>query len=110
MQVKTTIAPLEGDPFPYDLAANNYNQLCDTSPNNLPSILVLVSVPELHANWSTATAEQLVLRNCGYWKSLRGEAATDNTATKRITIARSAIFLPDVLRTIMTGIAEGRLP
>lgn len=40
VQVKTTIDPLEGDPFPYDLAANNYNQLCDTSPHNLPSILV----------------------------------------------------------------------
>ncbi|MFZ5443149.1 MAG: DUF4365 domain-containing protein [Myxococcota bacterium] len=110
VQVKTTIDPLVGDPFPYDLEVKNYDELRDTGPHNLARILVVVSVPRSQTDWVAATESELVLRRCGYWASLRGQPATTNTATVRIHLARSACFHPANVRAIMTALSEGRSP
>lgn len=110
VQVKTTVDAPDGDPFPYDLDVKNYDELRDDVLHTVPRILVVVTVPREQAEWSTATEEQLILRRCGYWKSLRGEPPTSNTSTARIKLARSACFHPANLRAIMLGITEGRIP
>lgn len=109
LQVKTTRGVVEGDPFPYDLDAKNYNELCDTSWQT-PRILVLVVVPPSQEDWVVATAEDLRLRRCGYWTSLRGRGPTDNAEKKRIFLSREALFHVAPLRNIMQRLCDGELP
>ncbi|MBL8912027.1 MAG: DUF4365 domain-containing protein [Archangium sp.] len=107
VQVKTTVEELVGDPFPYDVTAKNYDELRDDGPNNLPRILVVVSVPRDQREWLSASESQLVLRKCGYWVSLRGQPPKTNTSEVRIRIRRSDCFHPDNLKAIMAGLMLG---
>ncbi len=110
VQVKTTVDGLLGDPFPFDVTVKNYDELRDDGPNNLPRILVVVGVPREREQWVTASESQLTLRRCGYWKSLRGMPERPNTASVRVTIARSACFHPTNLQAIMHGLLQGVTP
>lgn len=109
LQLKATAAPITEDPFPYDLDVKNYDEL-RSEQLQVPRILVLVSVPDTTASWVTATEDELILRRCGYWKSLRGERSTVNTATIRIHIDRSACFHVDQVKAIMSRIRDGGVP
>ncbi len=109
LQLKATAATVAESPFPYDLDVKNYDEL-RSEQLQVPRILVVVSVPDTTASWVTATEDELVLRRCGYWKSLRGEAATVNRATVRIRIDRSACFHVDQVKAIMDRIRDGGVP
>src|SRR5438445_7974918 len=66
-----------GDHFSHDLKLKNYEDLRDATVQ-VPRILVVVLVPEDVPSWLTATENELVMRRCGYWVSLRGLSATTN--------------------------------
>lgn len=110
LQVKCTEGePLEADGFSYALKIKNYNDLRD--PEVLvPRILVVVRVPTDLAEWVAVSDEQLTVRRCGYWTSLRGMAETDNTETVSVRLQREHRFTVEGLRAIMTRIAEGEQP
>lgn len=109
LQVKTTSTTLGELSFAYDLKVKNYEELRSTQLQ-VPRILVVVVVPEQVQEWLVATEEQLVLRRCGYWRSLRGAAPTTNTSTIRVEIPRNATFTVAQVQQLMNGIANGRLP
>ena len=109
LQLKATADRLVGDPFPRDLDVKNYDELRSTNLQ-VPRILVVVQVPKDQAKWSKCKPSQLVLRHCGYWMSLRGEAATSNSATIRISIPRSNLLDVAAIGSIMSRIRTGGHP
>lgn len=109
LQLTATAATISESPFPYDLDVKNYEEL-RSEQLQVPRILVVVSVPDTTTSWVTATEDELVLRRCGYWKSIRGEGATANKATVRIHIDRSACFHVDQVKAIMDRIRNRGVP
>lgn len=96
-----------GDPLRYALKVKNYDDL--RAENVLtPRILIVVYVPDDASDWLHQTEDELCMRYCGYWASLRGQPATENTATKTISIPRGQVFDVDAARTVMQRIAAGQ--
>ncbi|MBF0141746.1 MAG: DUF4365 domain-containing protein [Magnetococcales bacterium] len=62
------------------------------------------------ADWFETTEDQLLLRHCGYWVSLRGEPTMDNTTNKTVTIPRNQLLTVDNLRSLMNRIGTGGTP
>ena len=109
LQLKATAQRVTEDPFPFDLEVKNYDEL--RADNwQVHRILVVVVVPEDTASWVTATEQELALRHCGYWLSLRGEAATTNIATRRVFLSRSACFHVQQVQAMMDRVRLGGLP
>jgi hypothetical protein len=75
-----------------------------------PRILVLLVLPEDEALWVSQTVEELLLRRCAYWTSLRGAAATANQATIRISIPAANVFSADAVRALLEQVSEGIRP
>jgi hypothetical protein len=91
------------------LPVHNYEQL---RPTNfmVPRILVVVIVPEDLADWLKHTEQELLIRHCGYWYSLRGFPATDNTETVTVNIPRTQVFDVAGVTDMMGRLAAGGLP
>jgi hypothetical protein len=109
LQVKTTATSPVIDPFPHDLEAKNHQELTSTEWQ-VPRILVVVVVPPLPPDWVEADEDRLVLRRCGYWLSLRGNAPTTNTSTQRVQIPRAQVFHVAPLRALMAQVQAGGAP
>lgn len=89
----------------YDLKARNYNILVNTH-RQLDIILVLLWLPEEKDQWLIHSVDNLLIKKCAYWVSLKGEEETNNTGTKRIVIPRLNVFSPTTLHEIMIKISK----
>ncbi|MBF0439330.1 MAG: DUF4365 domain-containing protein [Magnetococcales bacterium] len=99
----------EKDFFSFKLKIKNYNDLIGEDFLT-PRLLIVVRVPEEPIDWTTSTEEELLLRHCGYWISLRDHPATDNTCSVTLKIPREQIFSVNALKTLMTRIGNGDIP
>jgi hypothetical protein len=109
LQVKATAAAVAEDSFPFDLEVKNYDEL-RAAIHQVPRILVVVVVPGDIQGWVTAREQEIVMRRCGYWISLRGSPPTSNISTTRVRLMRSALFHMADLTSIMMRIRDGGLP
>jgi hypothetical protein len=110
LQLKSTSRDVLDDKvIRYPLKLKNYDDLI---LNNYatPRILVVVIVPENLQNWLKQTEEELCLRHCGYWLSLRGMPSTTNTTNITVTIPKINQFTVAALQSIMLGISQGVKP
>jgi hypothetical protein len=109
LQLKCTARDISNENYiKYPLNLKNYN---DLKINALvPRILVVVLVPEKIADWIKQTEDELCLRYCAYWVSLRGITDTENTTSVTIEIPRSNQFTPLSLQAIIERISFGDLP
>jgi hypothetical protein len=98
-----------GDTLAYPLPMKNYDDL-RMEGLHVPHILVVLCVPTDLDQWLHETAEQTALRRVAYWRSLRGEPAVPNDATKAVHIPRVQRFTVAALKAIMTRIGEGAPP
>lgn len=96
----TTNVMIEDATVAYDLDVKAYNDLRDQDAGE-PRFLVLLVLPDDDRDWLSISEEQLILRRCAYWCSLKGQPATSNTATIRIRIPRINLFDVNALRTLM---------
>lgn len=109
IQLKCSVSvTIETETIVYDLEAHTYNDL--VGEPNTPRILVLLHVPREEADWLTLTEEQLVIRHCAYWISLRGQAPTANAAQQRIRIPFTQRFTSDTVQEIFERLRAGGLP
>jgi hypothetical protein len=110
LQVKCTEGEaLADESFSYPLKIKNYDDLRD--PDVLvPRVLVVVKVPAEVDQWAASSDEELILRRCGYWASLRGMDATENKATVSISVRREDRFTVDGLRAMMQRIEQKEQP
>jgi hypothetical protein len=73
-----------------------------------PIFLILFVLPENPDEWLKLTEEELVLKKCAYWVSLRG-AVECTTATKRVFFPKTQLFNVDQLQNeILPTLAEER--
>jgi hypothetical protein len=112
VQVKS-ISTLEleedDESFSYDLKKKNYDDLRGIY-HHAPRLLFVVLVPRNSSDWTFHSEEELLLRRCGYWVSLRNAPESNNTATVAVTCHRKDSLSPASLRDIMIRIASGDIP
>jgi hypothetical protein len=110
LQLKSTSRDLLDDKYlRYPLKLKNYEdlRLLDFA---IPRILIVLVLPENLADWLQQSEEELCLRYCAYWVSLRGMPETPNTTTVTISLPRSNQFTATALQSIMQRIGQGVEP
>jgi hypothetical protein len=101
----TTLANVDGPTIKYDMEVKTYEDLRDPEVRRA-RLLVLLVLPEDESQWLHQTPEELVLRRCAYWFSLRGCGPVPNQRSIRIAISRSNIFSVEALREILARTNE----
>lgn len=107
IQLKATInlEPSKDGKFSYSLKKRNYDLLRE--PTMVPNILVLLALPATEAEWLTVSAEQLILRRCAYWASLKGLPESQNKDTVTIYINDTYRFDVEGLKALMERARTG---
>jgi Domain of unknown function (DUF4365) len=108
LQVKCTSRDVVGEEeIRYPIEVKNYN---DLKVENIltPRLLVVVVVPNNLDNWLIQSQQELCLKYCGYWVSLRGKPPTQNQTTVTISIPTDNIFNVKALTTLMQRIEAGQ--
>jgi Domain of unknown function (DUF4365) len=101
LQLKCTSEDiLRGDEVVYRLKRKNYDELRLTGVV-VPRLLVVVRIPESEDEWLRHTEEELALRRCAYWTSLRGAPETTATSSVTIRVPRANVFDVAALRNLM---------
>ncbi len=110
LQLKSTSRELLDDNYlRYPLKLKNYDdlRLVDFA---IPRILVVLVLPEHRKDWLQQSEEELCIRYCAYWVSLRGLPETPNTTTVTISLPRTNQFTVAALQSIMQRIGQGFEP
>ncbi len=110
LQLKCTSRDVIGDrDIRYPLNLKNYDDL--RMPDfAIPRVLVVVLVPKNLSDWLKQSPEELCMKHCGYWVSLRGMSTKQNTATVTVSLPRSNQFTVTALQSIMELISQGSPP
>ena len=74
----------------FPLPVKNYNDLRLEAIN--PRILIVAILPQELENWVNQTDEELCLRHCTYWMSLREEPSTSNQNTITVHLPLGNVF------------------
>ena len=93
----------------YDLEVRAYDVLRQSRPR-CPRLLVLLVLPDEEAAWISQSTEELIIRRCAYWYSLRGAEATTSTSKIRITIPNTNVFSVEAVQRMMKALRKGQLP
>lgn len=83
-----------------------YNRLRAVGTNPV-KIVVLLTMPTDHNDWVRITPDELMLKKCARWVSLRGAPETENNDSVTIYIPKIQIFNPASLREMAEQIATG---
>jgi hypothetical protein len=70
--------------------------------------LVVLVMPNNEAQWLNQSAEELVIRPCAYWLSLKGAPATASVSTVRVFIPLANVFSVAAGQGILQRLREGR--
>jgi hypothetical protein len=92
----------------YDLDVRTYEFLRAIRP--IPRILVVLVLPEDEDQWLSQSLEELVVRHCAYWISLRGAVPTTASSSVRIALPRGQVFSVQAVQSLMSRLAQGELP
>jgi Domain of unknown function (DUF4365) len=110
LQLRSTVtATFTASEVTYDLDVETYERL-RRAPRESPAVLVLLVLPREPTEWLSHTEEQLELRKCAYWFSLRGLSRTRNVRSVRVRIPRRNQFSPAELERIMGAITRRETP
>lgn len=98
---------VEDNYIKFSLPMKNYNDLRATSLS--PRLLVIYLMPQERVDWVRIDIEQIVLKKCAYWYSLKGHPDIQNTASTTIQIPMTQVFDATQLRElfIKAGKLEG---
>jgi hypothetical protein len=109
-QVKCTeTVALNGPNFSFTIKIKNYDELRPTDVL-VPRILVVVTVPQLLGEWLDHSEEELAMRKCGYWLSLRGLPDSGNMATVTLRLPRANQFTVAALQAMMDRVGNNQAP
>jgi len=90
----------------FDLDLKAYETLRQPLPG-CPRVLVVLVLPHDEDQWTTQLEEELILRYCAYWTSLRGQGPTKNRRSVRLVLPRTNVFSIGALQAIMNRIKTG---
>lgn len=100
---------LRSDGVHYPLELKNYNEL-RSERVLVPRILVVVLVPADVDLWAEQDENQLLIRKCGYWVSLRGMPEVGNESSRTVVLPRSQILDRINLESVFSRLEMGGLP
>lgn len=112
IQLKATKQPMKliDGHYSYSLQGiQRYNALREDT-HHVGRILVVMQLPEQEADWFESSEEELSLRKCSYWVSLRGAPETTNQTAQTVYIPKSQVFNPEALRKIGATISRLQFP
>ena len=112
IQLKATVAAPadDGHSLSYFLHGKpRYDALRIGEPM-VPRILVVLFLPEVQEEWLLHSADELILRKCAYWVSLRGAPATRSASGATVRLPKTQPFSPDSLRRLMGRLARYDYP
>jgi Domain of unknown function (DUF4365) len=110
VQVKSSVRTAAGAiDVKYDLDLPAYELLRQPGVG-CPRILVVLLVPRNETQWTAQTEDELLLRHCAFWLSLKGRGATRNRRSVRLVLPRANVFSVTALRKIMHRIKTGGEP
>ena len=90
--------------YSFPLPIKNYN---DLRANNLtPRLLVVLKLPNARCRWLSHGAQDLVMRKCAYWLSLKGMADSGNATSVTVHLPSGNIFSPDTLKDLMIKVSK----
>lgn len=92
----------------FPLPTKNYNDL--RAESLTPRILIVVLMPRDVAQWTSHSRDQLCLRHCGYWISLKGQPASRNVRSVSIRIPVDNLFSSVQLAELMGKAERGESP
>lgn len=112
IQLKATIAtpPVANGHISYFLAGvKRYDDLrCPTVA--ILRILVVLFLATDEAEWLAHSPNELLMRRCAYWVSLRNAPATSNSSGTTVYIPEHQHFSPDGLRALLDQLAQRNIP
>ena len=98
VQLKATSSPtIRDDELHFQLGRKNYD---DIRSAFTPSILVVLELPEDPSEWLECDADELIMRRCAWWESLKGFPQIE-TGSRAITIPKSQKLDPNSFRHVM---------
>lgn len=112
IQLKATTQVLNESELYYSYpfsGIDQYNRLRSVGSNPF-KILVLLQLPRAQDDWLNINADQLILRRCARWVSLRGAQDTANQSSVTVYVPKAQIFSPQALREISESVAGNTPP
>lgn len=70
-------------------------------------VLIVLFLPAAHADWLECGEEQLILKRCAYWVSLRGAPPSDNNSGQTVKIPKAQRFSVQNLQALVGRLAIG---
>lgn len=77
---------------------------------SVPRILVVLFLPADAQKWLTHSEDELVLRKCAYWQSLRRAPATGNSSGVTVYLPKVQRFTPEALTEIASRLSRCDYP
>ena len=112
VQLKATIAApaMDGGYLSYFLKGiGRYNDL-RAETMAVPRILVVLFLPSNVEEWLEHTPQQLALRRCAYWQSLRGAPETTNESGVTVTLPIAQEFNARALKELAARLSRRDIP
>jgi hypothetical protein len=104
----STQSLLKADHIAYPLSRKNYDELRPATI--IPRFLFVVLLPDDEMAWLSHSEDELALRHCGYWLSLRGFRQVDNEQSVTVHLPRAQQLTVDQLRRLMARAEDGPVP
>lgn len=108
VQLKATIAEqtISDGKISYFLkGVERYNKLRKETVTP-PRIVVVLFLPRDSKEWLKWSEDELAMRKCAWWVSLRGATETDNSEGRTVYLPEDQHFHCDSLREIMTRLSR----
>lgn len=107
-QLKATInlREVEGD-FRFSLRMKNYDDL--RLPTIVPRILIVLHLPRDEPDWLTISPDELILRRCAYWASLKGLPEVPDQETVTVTVPSANVLTVTSLQEMMARARTGHV-
>jgi hypothetical protein len=104
----TTRAKVTDTHVGHDLDIPTYDFLRELTP--IHCLLVVLVLPDEEALWLNQSIEELVVRQCAYWYSLRGAAPSTRSSTVRVLIPRLQVFSAAAIHAMLEHLRKGEEP
>ena len=99
-QAKATSRDLvRADHIAFPLGLKNYDEL--RIETITPRLLFVVILPNDEEQWLSQSQDELILRHCGYWQSLRGMPDVVNEHSVTVRLPRTQIVSVEQISALM---------